>query len=367
MPEPLKNIINRELLQTAAGAIQHVWSSFDNEAFYLKVFDHGWEERALKERLTHVATVLRDALPFQYSDALKVISDACGHLISENGESLHFEYGFWPEFAAIYGLQEPQKSLDALETITRWTTAEYAIRPFLKAHPEMTYAKMHNWAEHQSPMVRRLCSEGFRPRLPWGMGLPALKKDPAPILPVLEKLKSDPAETVRRSVANCLNDISKDHPQLALDISGKWLGNSPETDWVVRHACRGLLKKGHPEALELFGFSISADHIKLTKFDVKHTVQIGEKLHFEITVQNQGEQPTDIRLEYRITYQKANGKTSDKVFHLRETSLKPGEILEVSRTQSFKDMTTRKHYPGEHKLGVLVNGNVSGEKSFFLN
>jgi 3-methyladenine DNA glycosylase AlkC len=366
MTEPLKNIINRPLLEHAASAMQHTWPPFDSDRFDQLVFDSAWEDRALKERLRHIASVLRLVLPPEYPEAQAVIAHTVQHLVQTHGEKLTFEYGFWTDFVAQFGLSNPEVSLGALETITQWTTAEYAIRPFLLHHQTLAYPRMHDWSSHPSPMVRRLSSEGFRPRLPWGMGLPALKKDPSPILPILEHLKQDPAETVRRSVANCLNDISKDHPALVLDTARRWMGQHIDTDWVVRHACRGLLKQGHPEALALFGFNAAQNHIVLRALQVGKQVLTGEDLPFEIAVHNQGAEAETLRLEYRIHYCKASGKTSGKTFHLREVRLLPGETLTVQRRQSFRDLTTRKHYPGAHVLEVLLNGVVAGRADFEL-
>ncbi len=364
MAEPLKNIINRPLLERAAAAMAVAWPAFDRAGLLSRSLDAQWEERALKERLAHVAQVMRLLLPAAYPEAQAVITGAVQHLLDTEGEKLYFEYGFWPDFSALYGLDHPGIALDALETVTRWTTAEFAIRPFLLRHPAQTQARMFTWATHPSPLVRRLSTEGFRPRLPWGMGIPALKKDPSPVLPVLEILKNDPADTVRRSVANNLNDISKDHPALALDVARRWLGRSAETDWVVRHACRGLLKRGHPEALALFGFDPGQVHIALTGLQAAQQVRIGEVFPFSIALENTGNQPETLRLEYRIDYRKAGGKSSAKVFHLRETVLAPGSELQVSRELSFRDLTTRRHYPGAHRLAVIVNGVVLGEVGF---
>jgi 3-methyladenine DNA glycosylase AlkC len=226
------------------------------------------------------------------------------------------------------------------------------------------YPKMLLWAEHSSPLVRRLASEGFRPRLPWGMGIPALKRDPAPVLPVLEKLKSDPAETVRRSVANNLNDISKDHPALALQLARRWQGKNPDTDWVVRHALRGLLKKGHPAALAMFGFEQGVAGIAIEDLQLPAQVPIGGNLEFSFLVKNAAKQDRQIRLEYAIDYLTGTGKISRKVFKIKELTLGAGAAETVWRHQRFTDFTTRKHYPGAHRLRILVNGKELVERAF---
>jgi 3-methyladenine DNA glycosylase AlkC len=225
---------------------------------------------------------------------------------------------------------------------------------------------MITWADHPHPFVRRLASEGFRPRLPWGMGIPSLKKDPTPVLLVLEKLKSDPSETVRRSVANNLNDISKDHPELALMVLKKWKGLSPETDLLIKHAGRGLLKKGNENVMALFGFNPGITAIEIS--NVKHDKQvvIGEKFSFSFTITNLGRKGTDTRVEYMIEYLTSSGKISKKVFQVRERNMSPGMSEFISKRQSFANLTTRKHYPGRHKLSIVLNGKAITSFTFLV-
>jgi hypothetical protein len=182
----------------------------------------------------------------------------------------------------------------------------------------------------------------------------------------LENLKNDPAETVRRSVANNLNDISKDHPGIVLDIAGLWFGRTPETDWVVRHACRGLLKKGNAAALAQFGFRQGAEGIAVTGLQCPKSIHIGGRLDFSFSVSNTSSAPVDVRLEYGIEYQTLSGKISYKVFKIKESAMKPGQTEPIARTQRFQDFTTRKHYPGPHRLRVLVNGMAVAEREFDL-
>ncbi len=364
MPEPLKNIFSRPLIEPFAEEVRAVWPAFSTGAFVDRVFDSDWEPLELKQRIRHISRVLRDHLPPAYPDALDVVVRTAMRYISRHGEKLTFEYIFLPDFVEIHGVEAPEYSIPALETITRWSSAEFAVRPFLVRYPERMYAQMLAWSCHESPMVRRLSSEGIRPRLPWGMGVPALKRDPSPILPILEHLKNDPAETVRRSVANNLNDIAKDHPGLVLGIAGRWLGHSPETDRIVRHACRGLLKKGNAAALAHFGFQQGVDGIEITGLSCPETVAIGRRLDFSFSIKNTSGAPAQIRLEYGIDYRTLSGKTSSKIFKIKETELSAGRMEQIARYQSFQDFTTRKHYPGPHRLRILVNGKAMAEQQF---
>jgi len=356
MPEPLKNIFSRPLLEGFAQTVEAVWPSFDRAAFIFRVFDAGWEQRELKQRVRHIAKSLGAVLPSEYPEALSVVVRATEHLIEAHGEKLTFEYTFLPDFVEAFGVEHPEVSISALEALTRWSSAEFAVRPFLLRYPKRMYPQMLAWSEHASPMVRRLSSEGFRPRLPWGMGVPALKRDPSPVLPVLENLRADPAETVRRSVANCLNDISKDHPDLALDMARRWHRQHPDTDWVVRHALRGLLKKGHAEALAQFGFDQDVTGIETENLQAPQTVTLGGTLDFSFWVKNTAEIPHQIRLEYGIDYVTGSGRVSPKIFKIKEIVLAPGQAVHLQKHQRFTDFTTRKHYAGTHRLRILVNG-----------
>ncbi|RLD74188.1 MAG: hypothetical protein DRJ10_17110 [Bacteroidetes bacterium] len=195
------------------------------------------------------------------------------------------------------------------------------------------------------------------------MALPILKKDPSLIIPILEKLKRDKSEYVRRSVANNLNDISKDNPETVLELCENWYGNTKDTDWIVKHACRGLLKSGNKRAMLLFGFgdpkNLEVSSLKLDEINVK----IGSDLHFSFQLNNKNKKDAKIRLEYRMYFMKANGKQSGKIFQISEKQHKPGKYT-VKKKHSFKNLSTRKHYPGEHEIGIVVNGVEKGKMNF---
>lgn len=362
--EPLKNMFSRELVSRFAADVAAIHPDFPVDPFLRQVFDAHWESLELKQRVRQISVCLRKTLPPDYRDALQVLTAVAQGYIDRHGEKMTFEYTFLPDFVEMHGPDDPDASLPALETMTRWSSAEFAVRPFLLRYPERMYAQMLAWSGHPSALVRRLSSEGIRPRLPWGMGVPVLKRDPSPILPILEALKNDPAETVRRSVANNLNDISKDHPNLLLDIAARWKGLSAETDWVIRHASRGLLKKGNTRALAHFGFQNEVEGIEILHFRHDDRVRIGERLDFSFEVRNTGAQSAAIRLEYGIDYQTLSGKTSVKVFKIKEFQLAPGQSEQIVKYQRFQDFTTRKHFAGPHTLRILVNGKALAEGGF---
>jgi len=199
------------------------------------------------------------------------------------------------------------------------------------------------------------------------MALPALKAEPAPILPILEKLKHDSSEFVRRSVANNLNDIAKDNPLVVKEIAEKWMGQSREIDKILKHGCRTLLKKGDKDVLGFFGVADN-EYCTVPNLEVPSSpVRIGDYLHFSFSVLNNGKHPASLRIEYEILYAKSGGKTGRKIFKISERTLAPGDGLAFSRRQSFADMTTRKHYAGEHKLSVVINGVAKASKTFVVS
>jgi 3-methyladenine DNA glycosylase AlkC len=245
--------------------------------------------------------------------------------------------------------------MPALAFFTQFGSSEFAVRPFIARDPARAMAILATWAEDPNHHVRRLASEGCRPSLPWGMALPMFQQDPTPVLPILEKLKDDESEYVRKSVANNLNAISKDHPDLALDTAERWYGHSPRTDWIVRHALRTLLKSGNGRALLLFGVA-EQGRARVEKLALdRATLSIGEELHYQFTLHVDGEEPCPVRLELAVDYVKGRGQLSRKVFGIREDRFAPGSHL-ISRKFSFVDRSTRQHHPGRHHLTIVVNG-----------
>jgi 3-methyladenine DNA glycosylase AlkC len=320
------------------------------------VFDESFEGKELLDKMKHTTKCLHDTLPESYKEALEILKKAAPHVKG-------FEAMALPDFVATYGMDEWDLSLPALGHFTQYYSSELAIRPFLDKHPEKGMACMMAWAGDKNPKVRRLASEGCRPRLPWAMALPKFKKDPRPILPILEKLKEDASEDVRRSVANNLNDISKDNPDLALDICEKWHGQSENVDKIVKHACRTMLKAGDKRALAIFGYSDpSLIGVKNLRFD-KKTLRIGDFLtfSFDITVAEKSK----VRLEYAVYFVKAKGKPTKKVFKITEKDYEAG-TYSISRKQAFQEQTTRKHYPGTHLISIIANGEEKAEASFEL-
>ena len=358
MPDPLKNLYTAELICALCQKISAQCAPFDTVGFTLYVFDEDWPEKELKARMNHISNALYHFLPMPYSQALQI-------LIPVSSQFSGFEYIFFPGFVELYGLGEYAASMEALAHFTQHSSSEFAVRPFIKQYGPRMMQQMEDWAECDNDHVRRLASEGCRPRLPWAMALPEFKADPAPILPILTKLKNDESEYVRRSVANNLNDISKDNPQVVVEIAQQWLGESQRIDWIVKHACRTLLKSGKPEVLELFGF-LKPDHITITNFKVQKSVNVGDNLSFSFALKTRQTSLGKARLEYAIDFMKKNGKQSRKVFKISESEITIKE-KQVTKSHSFKKISTRKYYPGIHRLGVIVNGCELASVDFMLS
>uniref|UniRef100_A0AAU2JTV5 DNA alkylation repair protein n=1 Tax=Streptomyces sp. NBC_00049 TaxID=2903617 RepID=A0AAU2JTV5_9ACTN len=263
-----------------------------------------------------------------------------------------------------------EPGLALLRELTPRLTAESAVRPFLRADPARALAVITGWTADRDPHVRRLASEGTRPRLPWAPQLPAFVADPRPAVPLLDALYRDDSEYVRRSVANHLNDISRDHPGLAVETAGRWLaGPAPTgtTDRVVRHGLRTLIKAGRPEALTLLGHSPDVPVAVRGPVVAVPRVAVGEYLVFDYAVTNTGEHPAELVVDYVVHHTKANGTRTPKVFKLTTRTLAPGETLTGTKRHSFKPITTRRYYSGEHLVQLQVNGRERGEAVFSLD
>ncbi len=355
--EPLKNRLNEAYVSGLAKTLKGAWADFPQHDFRQSVLDEDWEARELKQRMRHITQCLKIHLPEDYREALVILLKAAPRFSG-------FEAMFFPEFVELYGRDDWEVSLPALADLTRYSSSEFAVRPFIKQDPKRMMAEMLRWAGDENYHVRRLASEGCRPRLPWAMALPAFKKNPSPILPILEKLKNDEEEYVRRSVANNLNDISKDHPERVLQIATDWLKEDPSCRRLVKHACRTLLKAGDAQALALFGFGLPAGVSAGDLVIEPNLIAIGEKLSFRFKVKIS--KACRLRLEYGVSYLKSNGTHSRKIFKISEKDWQPGEKV-VVRGHAFKDLTTRKHYPGKHFLDIVINGKTLEQAEFQLN
>ncbi len=364
----LKEIYSPQFYTQFGEVLATVIPTFDKKKFNKAIFCKEWEQFELKQRMKHTSTVLHSVLPSDYKNTAKILRDLVSALQKSALHRHSLELLFIADYVERYGIDHYELSVKLLEHITPLSSCEFAVRPFIIKYQEPMLKQMLVWASHKNEHVRRLASEGARPRLPWAMALPALKKDPSPLIPILEKLKNDPSEYVRRSVANNLNDITKDHPKVVLDISKAWIGKSKETDAILKHACRTLLKQGNTTALQLFGIvhnhKIVVQNFSLHKNKIK--IKIGEYLTFELALENTDKKAHDLRIEYAIYYLRQNNTHNKKVFKISERTIGAGEVLQLQRKQSFKIITTRQFYKGKQFISLIVNGKEFDKHSFTL-
>lgn len=363
MPEPLKNMYNEAYISTVSSAVEVVYPSFDSEGFKHRVFDNDWSTRELKDRMRHITTCLQHFLPDTYQTALNILRESAKDKALQD---YTFENMIFPDFVEVYGLDDWDASLPALEQFTQLSSAEFAVRPFIVQDSERMMVQMREWAHHENYHVRRLASEGCRSRLPWAMALPAFKQDPSPTLPILEALKNDSSDYVTRSVANNLNDISKDNPQVVLDMLKNWQNDSTETiQWITSHALRTLIKAGDTQALALLGYGeveIAIDNFVINP-DVVH---LGADLTFSFDIRSRSAVPQALMVDYLMYFMKANGTQAPKVFKLRKLELAPHDSLRISKKHSFRAISTRRYYAGTHSIAIQVNGKILAQLDFDL-
>ena len=362
MPDLIKNMYNQKSLRKLALDIQSVYREFQVDGFLASAIDESWTDLELKERVIKISTTLGKYLPADYNASIGIIDK----VVMNYGTWLNGFVGFFPIFVEIYGQDEKNwdVSMSALARYTQYASSEFAVRSFIINHEERMMEQMYAWSKHESEHVRRLSCEGCRPQLPWGQALSNFKKDPAPILPILEQLKTDPSMHVRKSVANNLNDISKTHPDLVTKLAKDWYGETEDTDWIVKHGCRTLLKKGNREVLALFGYN-DITSVDINDFSLEAiSAAIGDDIAFSFIISTN--EAAKVRLEYGIDYVKANGKRNRKIFKISEVSIKKNEKKTYRKKHSFADVTTRKHYPGLHSITLIVNGAERGTLDFAL-
>lgn len=366
MATPLKYMYNPAYFEELCPVLSDCIPNFNCRDFIFRIFNNRWPDLELKERVRHIAMVLHQYLPQDFPLAVKHIV-AVAKTLEARDRSQRFENIFLPDYIEVYGLEYPEESLTALEGVTKLVSAEFAVRPFLLRNPDKVMSFFHRWSLSDHENVRRLASEGCRPRLPWGIGLPMFKKDPSPVLPILETLKEDTSLYVRKSVANNLNDISKDHPALIIGLARKWKDNHPHTNWIIRHGCRSLLKKGNQQALALQGFHPERRAVISELLLAAKKVSVGGQLDFSFSFSSKEKEPATFRLEYAIDYRTATGKISRKVFKISEKTFPPEKKVTIERKRSFRDFTTRKHFTGKHHLSILANGKKLAATEFIVS
>lgn len=359
MSYELRDFYDASVIADIARDLKRAYPAFDSRAFSQQCLD-GLAPLSLTGRAAHIAAAMRRHLPADFDQVAEILERSLGHHTPDHNGSSMASFKFMPHtiLTASDGLQHFEASMRLQYEITQRFTAEFSIRAFLNAHPEATYARLVEWSVDPSHHVRRLVSEGSRPRLPWAPRLRHFQKDPQPVLALLERLKDDPELYVRRSVANNLNDIAKDHPGVVVDVCRRWLKEhaSPNRKWIVSHALRSLVKAGHPGALELMGAGAQP---KIRPGDVRiapKRVKKGGRVECTLSLVSTARAPQDLLIDYIVHYVKADGRTSPKVFKLKRLTLARGASAPLRIVIKLAELTTRKHYPGTHRVELLVNG-----------
>ncbi len=357
--EPLKEMFNEAYYKKLAEALSKAYPTFESKAFVSRVTT-GLAGLSLNQRLRNTSVVLKAFLPANYKKALAILRKTAT-LTPQGYTAL-----VYPDFVGLYGLHDPEASLEALKYFTVFGSSEFAVREFLRKDIKGTLNVMRGWADDKNHHVRRLASEGSRPRLPWSFKLDAVITDPSLTRPILEALKQDPELYVRKSVANHLNDISKQHPDYMLSVVKGWDLNHAGTAWIVKHASRSLIKKGHRDSLSVFDFEKNPK-LRVVPLKLNRTkLHLGETLAFEFELHSEKNKAQKLVVDYIIHYHKKLGGLLPKVFKLKELTLPAGKTLKLEKKQVFKDLTTRKHYPGRHRLEIQVNGTVVAGADFVL-
>jgi 3-methyladenine DNA glycosylase AlkC len=358
MAEALKHFFDRKLITSLAESLASVFPGLDRRRFIVDA-TRGLADLELLARGAHIAAAMRRHLPEDYPTAARLLIASLGaELVAGDSHGMApFRYLPHVCFVAAYGLSFFEPSMEAQLELTKRFSAEFSIRPFIERYPERTYERLSLWAAHPNVHVRRLVSEGTRPRLPWASRLPGYQRDPTPVLALLERLKDDPERYVQRSVANNLNDIGKDHPERLVQVCRAWSeGAGDGRRWIVKHALRSLIKRGHPGALALMGVGarprVAVRAVSLTPPRPRR----GDVVRLSFELASTGRATQDLLVDYAVFFVKASGERRPKVFKLRRLELPPRRSIQLEARVSFVDMTTRRHYAGRHAAELLVNG-----------
>ncbi|PCI52228.1 MAG: DNA alkylation repair protein [Moraxellaceae bacterium] len=373
MAEPFKNLFNEKIIEGMAEHFKKQWSIFDTKGFKTAA-SNNLESLELKQRSDQIMDAMVQYLPTDFKKASKIMLGSLGTPLADDVSAGTVDangiagWAVMPmaHYVGVHGHDHFDLSMTLLREMTICSSSEFGIRFFLIKSPKETLAILKRWSKDDNQHVRRLVSEGSRPRLPWAMRLPLFITDPIPVIDLLERLKDDKKEYVRRSVANNLNDIAKDHPDLVADIAAQWMqGASDERKKMIRHACRTLIKNGHKKTLKVLGYGKAKIH-KAELELLTPKVKFGKELQFTLSVRSKSTKEQALMIDYVIHHQKANGSTTPKVFKLRATTLAAKGSLIIQKKHAIKKITTRVYYPGTHKIEVIVNGDCVAETEFQL-
>ncbi|WP_413105705.1 DNA alkylation repair protein [Streptomyces sp. Inha503] len=358
-------VIGRHTVQSLTRAIQAAAPEADLAA--LRAAPRQIASLSLRER----ADLLRDALLTDLSGDYAALART---IRSARDDAPHFTgWLIWPVTSALAtrAVQDGSTAsfddaMALLADLTGRLSSEFAIRTLLRHDLDRALSVISGWAGSADVDVRRLASEGTRPYLPWAVRVPDIMACPGVTVPILDALYRDESEYVRRSVANHLNDLSRDHPDVVIGTARRWLDDpDAATERLVRHGLRTLVKRGHPGALELLGFAPAILEVDGPHLELK-TVPFGGSIRFAASIHNTGDAQARLTIDYIVHHRKANGTQTGKTFKLTTRTLAPGERIQVAREHSFRPITTRRYYPGLHAISLQINGVESARAYFEL-
>ena len=364
-PTAFKDYFDRAAARALGKQVAAVEPSFDVAAFVRKA-TRGLLELEFADRVRNFSEALAAQLPGG-PESLQVLTRSLPEPLP-NADSVTDGFLQWPigQYIADHGVDHFAASMQAMIELTQRFSAEFAVRPFVERYPDRTFARLLALTDHDSVHVRRWCSEGTRPRLPWGKKLRDLVEDPSPIWPILEALEDDPELYVRRSVANNLNDIAKDHPDLVIARCKKWsLESNPQRDAMIAHALRSLIKAGNPGALAVVGYGPATKLDADLRVDPRR-VALGGNIVLEATLTNRARTTQRVLVDFAVHYVRKKGDATAKVFKWTKRELAPGESIELTKTVAMRTTTTRALYPGKHRVELQVNGSRVAKASFSL-
>ncbi|NTS78586.1 DNA alkylation repair protein [Catenovulum sp. SM1970] len=371
--QSMKSGLAEPAIKRIANAFEQLVPSFDTKAFQSACLKD-IEQLELKQRVIHIAHTLAGFLPKEFSACATILAQVPSVWDHGEPDDPLSTFAAWPvtDFVAEFGMQQPDVSLDLLAKLTPLFSAEFAIRPFIIQYPELTHQYLTKWLSSSDEHVRRLVSEGTRPRLPWGMQLQNYIQDPSDNLPLLKHLACDESLYVRRSVANHLNDIAKDHPDIVINTCQDWLtsytkkAEQAHLTWLIKHATRTLVKAGHPEVFPLLGYEQNPNITASTLTIEQNSIELGESINFAIKLRSGAQHAQKLVVDYAIYFVKANGEQKPKVFKLKNILLPAQGEINLEKVHTIKAITTRKYYPGTHKVALMINGKEITSQCFEL-
>ena len=362
-----KDYFDRAAAKALADQMHAVMPRFDRSAFVRRA-TRGLAKLEFNGRVQQFSSALAVGLPDSVPKALGIITESLPAPLPDC-ESVTDGWLQWPvgQFIADHGLEHFEPAMKAMTALTQCFSSEFAVRPFVEHRPDETFARLRTLTDHSSPHVRRWCSEGVRPRLPWGKRLTELVKDPSPLWPILEALKDDDERYVSRSVANNLNDVSKDHPAAVVARCKTWSrGAGPQRTWLIKHALRSLIKDGDSGALAVVGYG-PPKKVAVSLQVRPRRAQVGATVTLCADLKNASSRTQPLMVDYVVHFVRARGQTSPKVFKWTQLRLGAGESATLQKKHALKRTTIRALFAGRHRVEVQINGVALADATFDLS